>query len=672
MATYKTPDVYIDEISMFPPSIAEVETAVPAFIGYTEKRERNGKELLQPNGLPEAVRIRSMVEFENYFGGPPSPQSIDIILDNANNVDSVNLVPKFYLYYCLRLFYDNGGGDCYIISVGKYDSTAVKDDFIKKGLEVLKKLDEPTLIVFPDAVILSQNDVADIQKSALSQCDDLMDRFGIFDVKDGFNERDYSSSDVVSVHRNGIGINALKYGASYYPWLKCSYAYNFNYLDISGHLKKKDATGTPQSVSLVSISPDSGSAQALVDAISDISVMKIGFYASSITVNSITGTYNEIFSATGFAGLQIKHWGLVIKEMAKKIINLYSTNQIMNSAIRGKFEAKIFKTYDLNTIVQTLTNYDYGYATVDPDNPLPADKVRVGIITDDGAAIPVINEFNGPPADLNYALVNTAPDSSIYGASPATASTAAANAKPYFTILFEKTKSIMDFLFSESQLIEENSEDSLLQTNPIYAKISDAIKQEAMTLPPSAAIAGIYTQVDNKRGVFKAPANISLNSVIAPAVSIDNHDQEDLNVDVNAGKSINAIRTFTGKGVLVWGARTLAGNDNEWRYISVRRFFNMVEESVKKATYWAVFEPNDANTWIRVKSMIENYLILKWKEGALTGAKPEQAFFVRVGLGSTMTAQDILEGRMIVKIGMAVVRPAEFIILQFSHKMQEA
>ena len=123
---------------------------------------------------------------------------------------------------------------------------------------------------------------------------------------------------------------------------------------------------------------------------------------------------------------------------------------------------------------------------------------------------------------------------------------------------------------------------------------------------------------------------------------------------------------------MVWGARTLAGNDNEWRYIPVRRFFNMAEESIKKATEQFVFEPNDKNTWVKVRAMIENFLILQWRAGALAGAKPDQAFFVRVGLGETMTAQDILEGRMNVEIGMAVVRPAEFIILKFSHKMQEA
>jgi phage tail sheath protein FI len=185
-------------------------------------------------------------------------------------------------------------------------------------------------------------------------------------------------------------------------------------------------------------------------------------------------------------------------------------------------------------------------------------------------------------------------------------------------------------------------------------------------------VAGIYARVDNARGVWKAPANESINSVIGPVTNISHDEQASLNVDTVAGKSINAIRVFTGRGTLVWGARTLKGNDNEWRYVSVRRFFNMVEESSKKATEPFVFEPNDANTWIKVQAMIENFLTNLWRQGALQGAKPEHAFYVSVGLGKTMTPIDILEGRMIVEIGMAVVRPAEFIILRFSHKMAES
>ncbi len=217
----------------------------------------------------------------------------------------------------------------------------------------------------------------------------------------------------------------------------------------------------------------------------------------------------------------------------------------------------------------------------------------------------------------------------------------------------------------------KNDPDNTNANPTIYANISQALSRFSVTLPPAAGIAGVYCTVDRTRGVWKSPANESLTGVRALTVDIDNSLNDLMNVD-STGKSVNAIRFFKGRGNLVWGARTLAGNDNEWRYISVRRFFNMVEESTKKATQPYVFEPNDANTWTKVRAMIENFLTLQWRAGALAGAKPEHAFYVRCGLGITMTAQDILEGRMNVEIGMAVVRPAEFIILQFSHKMQES
>jgi phage tail sheath protein FI len=169
--------------------------------------------------------------------------------------------------------------------------------------------------------------------------------------------------------------------------------------------------------------------------------------------------------------------------------------------------------------------------------------------------------------------------------------------------------------------------------------------------------------------VHKAPANQALMSVNAPVVSLNDDEQGEFNIDPTAGKSVNVIRSFAGKGTKIWGARTLAGNDNEWRYVNVRRFYITVEESVKKATSQFVFEPNNASTWLRVKAMISSYLEKKYNEGALQGGKPDEAFYVNVGLGETMTYQNILEGEMIVEIGMAVVRPAEFIILRFSHKM---
>jgi phage tail sheath protein FI len=214
-----------------------------------------------------------------------------------------------------------------------------------------------------------------------------------------------------------------------------------------------------------------------------------------------------------------------------------------------------------------------------------------------------------------------------------------------------------------------------LQTsdNAVYNLSLDKIRSQlGPILPPSPAIAGIYAKVDGSRGVWKAPANVSINSIYDVTDFITDAEQDDMNIDPGSGKSVNAIRPFSGKGILVWGARTLEGNSSEWKYISVRRLFIMVEESAKKATFQFVFEPNNANTWVKVRAMLENYLTLLWRQGALAGAKPEHAFFVKCGLGQTMTAQDILDGKLIVEIGMAAVRPAEFIILRFMHKLQES
>jgi uncharacterized protein len=212
---------------------------------------------------------------------------------------------------------------------------------------------------------------------------------------------------------------------------------------------------------------------------------------------------------------------------------------------------------------------------------------------------------------------------------------------------------------------------SLRAMSPLFKTILDAIRQQLNLLPPSAAMAGIYTMVDATRGVWKAPANVSLNSVVSPAVSISQAEQEDLNVTTQ-GKSINAIRSFIGEGVLVWGARTLDGNSLDWRYINVRRTLIMLEESCRLAAKALVFEPNVSGTWVTIKSMISNFLTGIWKRGGLAGAVPDDAFSVHVGLGETMTPDDILEGIMRITVLVAVSRPAEFIEITFQQQMQKS
>lgn len=213
---------------------------------------------------------------------------------------------------------------------------------------------------------------------------------------------------------------------------------------------------------------------------------------------------------------------------------------------------------------------------------------------------------------------------------------------------------------------------ALLATSPNYQNLMKQISLRINCLPVAPAVAGAIAVVDSTQGVWKAPANIGLISVQSPVLNIDDDLQSNMNVDAVTGKSVNAIRPFTGFGVLIWGARTLDGNSQDWRYISVRRTLIMIEQSVKLATRAYVFANNDANTWLNLKSMIENFLTGVWKQGGLAGASPAEAFSVFVGLGSTMTAQDILDGYLDVSVLVAVTHPAEFIEITFQQQLQKS
>ena len=223
----------------------------------------------------------------------------------------------------------------------------------------------------------------------------------------------------------------------------------------------------------------------------------------------------------------------------------------------------------------------------------------------------------------------------------------------------------------DEPLHRNNLHNALMQNFYEYKLLAKKIKDYLNLLPPSAAMAGIYTMVDHSRGVWKAPANVSVSRADKPSRNITDNEQADLNMPMN-GKAINALRAFPGEGIKVWGARTLDGNSQDWRYINVRRTMSFLEISVKNAARAFVFEPNNANTWINMKCMIENFLRSVWKRGGLAGSTPEEAYEVHVGLGDTMTADDILEGILRVRVLVAVSRPAEFIEITFQQQMQKS
>lgn len=193
----------------------------------------------------------------------------------------------------------------------------------------------------------------------------------------------------------------------------------------------------------------------------------------------------------------------------------------------------------------------------------------------------------------------------------------------------------------------------------------ESIVPEGGTVPPSVLMAGVYGKTDAQRGVWKAPANVVLNGVSDVSVRVTDDAQGEMNL---AG--INVIRNFSDRGIVVWGARTLLDDDN-WRYIPVRRLFDAAERDIKKAMRPMVFEPNSQVTWKRVQAAIDHYLYSLWQQGGLAGNKADEAYFVRIGKDITMTTDDINQGKMIVQVGMAAVRPAEFIILQFTQDMSQ-
>jgi len=475
--TYKTPGTYVEEVSKFPPSVTQVETALPVFIGYTEKAGTDSEPL--SSGVINEVtvatpkRISSLWEYENYFGRAPF-EKFDVTIEESYEKGTTTIKEQVIhalvpapsiqtMYYHMQLYFANGGGPCYIISVGDTSGQGVSKSNLLAGLEMARRYEEPTLLVLPQAAHLDTAfDAYEVYNNALLQAGELGNRFVVIDC--------HGDDPDALRSQSGIGTPFLRYGAAYHPYLCTSLNYLYD-LNITENLS-------------ITLKGNLGEA--------DVFDAEVG----------LTPTYSEL-----------------------------------NAELQASIKVEL-------------------------------DKLRV-------------------------------------------------------------------------------------------------------TLPPSAAVVGAYAAVDRSRGVWKAPASISLQLVSGLTHQLTEKEQSKLNIDVDTGKSINAIREFTGKGIMIWGARTLAGNDNEWRYISVRRFFNMVEESSRKATEKFEYEANDLDTWRRVQNMLENFLIILWRQGALQGVKPEHAFYVAVGLHRTMTPLDVLEGRMVVEIGMAVVRPAEFIILRFSQKMSQ-
>lgn len=495
-----TPGVYIEEKSAFASSVVPVATAVPVFLGYTQKAARGSKTL---KNVP--TKISSFAEFEQFFGGSPKVK-FNIAEDDTRVTGyrlDVDQPSKFLLHSAVKFFYSNGGGDCYILSVGDYSAGVNAKDFNDEatgaGLPQLLKYNEPTLLAIPEAILLTNDECSSLQQAMLLHCGfATKNRFAILDVYNGDKDRTYDESDVINRFREGVGSNFLQWGAAYYPFV-----------------------------------------QTTIVSSGDVNFTNVNNKADLI-------------------------------EILSKDVNAALESGAMNEARANAIKEELAKIENATT--------------------------------------------NEEISSLQSTLKVVSP-----------------------------------------------------KLNSILSEMAESLN----LLPPSTGMAGIYAMVDSSINIAKAPANLSLGSVISPSVQITNKTQEELNLPLN-GKAINAIRTFQGKGVLVWGARTLDGNSQDWRYISVRRTMTFLEQSIKAAAEGYVFEPNTTTTWSTLKATVTNFLLNQWQSGILAGQSPDDAFSVSIGLGTTMTANDILDGILKLTVKVAIVRPAEFIVITFEQQQQKS
>jgi len=627
----KTPGVYIVEKNAFPNSVVEVATAVPAFVGYTEFADNHNTPLtLKP------WPISSMAEYHQYFGGPPKPRfalsEVADLRDAQFQALSEPDTPSsqkgykltqvrgvkggdFGLYSALRHFFQNGGGRCYVTSIGSY-LQELDPDLFQKGIDALKKEQEPTMLLAPEAVRFADpNTCKDIQQAMLKHCGyEMRNRVAILDVWDGDKPREQPQGDPVAAFRDSLGINFLDFAAAYYPWLNTS---------VIGE----------KEIDYENVDADS------VDLLSTLlrAELNLPAEASTDTKPKVRAMLDEV------AKLKTNFTPVVVAEARKQ------RDEAATKAARAKVEADAkAEGKSKEDITAALNAFDAAQPAAAAGLADAHTQARAAFKSDFAA--------KAKASDANLS------DDEI-------AKKAEAAADQWETSYDNPLGSAA--LEAGVKTRRELLHKTMVNASNVYKAVMTEIRRQLNVMPPSSAMAGIYTMVDNTRGVWKAPANVSLNGVISPTVSISNEQQEDLNVSAQ-GKSINAIRSFIGEGVLVWGARTLDGNSLDWRYINVRRTMIMLEESCRLAAKAMVFEPNTANTWVTIKSMVANFLTSVWKRGGLMGAVPEDAFSVHVGLGETMTPNDVLEGILRVTVLVAMVRPAEFIEITFQQQMPKS
>lgn len=587
-----TPGVSVEEITKLPYSIALIDTAIPTFIGYTDQIPEgydindSTNAININNNTNKNLKISSLLEFEDKFG---KAKKESLQLKDTKDKGLTVVVPEvqFLMYYSLQMYFANGGGPCYIVSVGTYASasTGVQLSSLENGLnkiDTLKAIKDPILLVFPDAVSLGEDDFYELYNYTIDQKlgSENKNRFAILDTYEGNSV--ITSNDLNTIGNFRAKVGSTNHAAAYFPHLKTILNYAFD---------------------------------------EDKTIVHAGLQDE--------GQESDDLYADEIAALKVLR-DLASEEISNESVNGFVLADLLSQAI--SIAEEIYENADSKDALEEAINDSKDVVDAIYDGTIDDFKIPEKLKVD----TPI---FRGEFDDLIDAI----------------------------RLSIDKVGNANGLTLKSLQ-----SSDSLL-----YNQIKEAIRSLQVVLPPSSAIAGVYGRVDSVRGVWKAPANVSLSYVTEPTEKVSDKEQSDLNIH-DSGKSINAIRAFTGKGNLIWGARTLDGKDkkgdgkdNEWKYIQVRRYHDMVKHSISVALERFIDEPNTVHTWLHVKTMLENFLNQQWMDGALAGSTPKEAYEVKV-YGTEDPVTKIITNPLNVEVKIALVRPAEFIILNFSHKLQQS
>lgn len=599
----RTPGVYITELSAFPPSVVGVQTAVPAFIGYTQKAEISGKPVYM-----KPIKIGSLADFEEIFGFGYEPtylikaatdkqiadRTYDFqVLKNGTDIEPEELYytlqPKetaqFNLHNSLRLFYANGGGNCYVVSVGRYKSAQESAELAKAEAQQKAETSKSRESAARSRAVAARKEAAKSDNPEARAAAEAK-------AAEADAEADQAATDAIPTPVSSVKLQDLLDG-------------------------------------LAVIRDQSGPTMLVVPE----GVLLPGSDPAKLYVSSDFGT--------------------LVQKMLEQCAALQDRVAVLD--VYGSDYATKTNLEDLESVFraevgQNFLNYGMSYFPFLYTNIVGVGEYTYENLDKDATPSTIQDILGWENYNLYFDKKNPAGD----------------GGKRYVSV-----KQQIDNMYNPGDISEtvDSLNQNLTVSLPLLADIERILTAKNDTLPPSPAMAGIYTFVDATRGVWNAPANISLSSVVRPTFKVDDGQQADLNMPIE-GKAINAIREFTGRGTLVWGARTLDGNSNDYRYIQVRRTLIYIEQSIKAAINGFVFAANDGNTWVTITAMVSNFLQDLWARGGLMGATASEAFDVQCGLGSTMTPTDILQGYMIVQVRVQLLRPAEFIELTFKQKME--